>query len=53
MIELSTKFESVFRSIKVSGLYYCIICFYLYSSELVSLGSFVSKRLNLYFEQLY
>ena len=31
---------------------YCKICFYLYSSELVSLGSFVSKRLNLYFEQL-
>ena len=30
---------------------YCIICFYLYSSELVSLGSFVSKRLNIYFEQ--
>ena len=28
---------------------YCIICFYLYSSEPVSLGSFVSKRLNLYF----
>ena len=28
-------------------------CFYLYSSELVSLGSFSSKRLNLYFEQLY
>ena len=27
--------------------------FYLYSSEVISLGSFVSKRLNLYFEQLY
>ena len=28
---------------------YCTICFHLYSSEVVSLGSFVSKRLNLYF----
>ena len=28
---------------------YCTICFYLYSSEVTSLGSFVRKRLNLYF----
>ena len=26
----------------------CTICFYFYSSEVTSLGSFVSKRLNLY-----
>ena len=31
---------------------YYTISFYLYSSEVISLGSFVSKRLNLYFEQL-
>ena len=29
-----------------------MICFNLYSSKPVSLGSFVSKQLNLYFEQL-